>query len=209
MLIGALLTDQLVYAQENKTTVVKLLLNLLQGRTDKEERTSSSGPRCNFRPDFLITSGSDCRTKIQNLGVYGVAIVVDSLIVNLSYLFNSPYGAPFLLLGLEIIQQHTPLLTLLTPIPHHHTTAVDNLPRIALPVKYTQSSPFPQLFSVRHFDQRNFVFGAERDDEFLVCFFFATFVQDAHMCLAAVKGFGRFTKAPGETVVDEGKFEDT
>ena len=42
-----------------------------------------------------------------------------------------------LLLGLEVVQQHTALLTLLTPVPYDHATAVDHLPRIAFSIKHT------------------------------------------------------------------------
>ncbi len=52
------------------------------------------------------------------------------------------------------------------------------------------------------------MFGAERDDEFFVCFFLTSFVQNAHMCLATIESFGGFAKAASETIVDEGKFED-
>jgi hypothetical protein len=52
------------------------------------------------------------------------------------------------------------------------------------------------------------VFRAKGDNEFLVCFFFAAFVQDTHVCLAAVKGLASFSQATGETVMDEGEFED-
>jgi hypothetical protein len=113
------------------------------------------------------------------------------------------------LLCLEIVQQHTSLLTFLTPIPYNYTTAVDDLSRVALSIKYAESSPFSQLFSVRYFDQGDLVFGAQCNDKFLVCFFLATFVQDAHMCLAAIKCFGGFAKTTGETIVNKSKFEDT
>lgn len=120
-----------------------------------------------------------------------------------------PQQPPLLLLTLEIIQQHTPLLTLLTPIPHDHTRAVDHLPRIPLSIQHTQTRPLAQLLAVRHLDERDLVLRAQRNDELLVRFFFAGFVEDAHVCLAAVEGFGGFAEAACETVVDEGDFEDS
>ncbi len=120
-----------------------------------------------------------------------------------------PQEPPLLLLTLEIIQQHTPLLTLLTPVPHDHTRAVDHLPRIPFTIQYTQTRPLAQLLAVRHLDERDFVLRAQRDDEFLVGFFFAGFVEDAHVRLAAVEGFGGFAEATRKTVVDEGDFEDS
>ncbi len=50
---------------------------------------------------------------------------------------------------------------------------------------------------------------AEGDDELLVGFFFAGFVEDTHVGLTAVEGFGGFAQAAGEAVVDEGEFEDS
>ena len=114
-----------------------------------------------------------------------------------------------LLLTLEIIQQHTPLLTLLAPIPHHHTTAINHLPRIPLAIQHTQTRPLAQLLPIRHLDEWDFVLRAQGDDELFVGFFFAGFVQHAHVCLAAVEGFGGFAEAAGETVVDEGDFQDS
>src|SRR5271156_2818577 len=113
------------------------------------------------------------------------------------------------LLGLEIVQQHVPLLALFAPVPHNHATAIDNFSSIALTIKHAQPSPLAQHLSVRHLDERNLVFRAKGDDEFLVCFFFTAFVQDTHVCLAAVKGLAGFPQATGEAVVDKGEFEDT
>ena len=110
---------------------------------------------------------------------------------------------------MEIVQQHVPFLALLTPVPHNHAAAVDNFSGVAFPVKYAQPSPFAELLSVRHFDKRNLVFGAEGDDEFLVGFFFTAFIEDAHVCLAAIECFAGFAETTGETVVDEGKLEYT
>lgn len=114
-----------------------------------------------------------------------------------------------LLLRLEIIQQHIPFLTLLTPVPDNHATAVDDLSCISFAIKHAKPSPLPKHLSVRHLDKRDLMFRAEGDDEFLVRFFFAAFVQDAHVCLAPVESFARFAEAPGKPVVDECEFEDT
>ena len=122
---------------------------------------------------------------------------------------SSPAASLALLLTLEIIQQHTPLLALLTPVPHDHTRAIDHLPRISLSVQNTQTRPLTQLLAVRHFDQRDLVLRAQRNDEFLVRLFFAGFVEDAHVCLATVEGFGGFAEAAREAVVNEGDFEDS
>jgi hypothetical protein len=109
---------------------------------------------------------------------------------------------------LEIVQQHVPLLTLLTPVPHNHATAVDNFSSIALTIEHAQPSPLAQHLSVRHLDEGNLVFRAKGDNEFLVCFFLAAFVQDTHMCLATVKGLASFPQATRETIMDKGEFED-
>jgi hypothetical protein len=114
-----------------------------------------------------------------------------------------------LLLTREVIQQHTPLLTLLTPILDNHTTTIHDLPRIPLSIQHTQSRPLAQLLPIRHLDEGDLVLRAQSDDEFLVGFLLAGFVEDAHVCLAAVEGFGGFAEAAGEAVVDEGDFEDS
>jgi hypothetical protein len=46
------------------------------------------------------------------------------------------------------------------------------------------------------------VLRAQRNDEFLVRFLLAGFVENAHVGLAAVEGFAGFTEAAGEAVVD-------
>ena len=114
---------------------------------------------------------------------------------------SSPLTAS-LLLTLEIIQQHTPLLALLAPVSHHNTAAINHLPRVPLSIQHAQTRPLAQLLSIRHFDEGDLVLGAQCDDEFLVRFFFAGFVEDAHVRLAAVEGFGGFAEAARQTVVD-------
>ena len=112
------------------------------------------------------------------------------------------------LLGLEIVQQHVPLLALLAPIPNDDAAAVDNLSGISLAVEHAQAGPLAQHLSIRHLNQGDLVFRAKSNDEFLVGFFFTRFVEDAHVCLTAIEGFAGFTEATSETVVDEGEFED-
>lgn len=114
-----------------------------------------------------------------------------------------------LLLTLEVVQQHTPLLRLLTPIPDNNAGAVDHLSCISLSIQHTQTSPFAQHLSIRHLDKRDFVLGAQGNDEFLVCFLFAGLVEDAHVGLAAVEGLAGFAEATCETVVDQGDLEDS
>jgi hypothetical protein len=114
-----------------------------------------------------------------------------------------------LLLALEVVQQDTALLALLTPILDNHTAAVDNLARIALTVQDTQTSPLAKLLAVGHLDERDLVLGAQGNDELLVRFFFASLVEDAHVRLAAIEGLGGFAEAAGQAVVDEGDLEDT
>jgi hypothetical protein len=123
-------------------------------------------------------------------------------------LLSSHLSTP-LLLRLEVVQQHISLLALLTPVPDNDAAAVDDLASIALTVQYAQASPLAEHLSVRHLDERDLVFGAQRDDQFLVGLLFATFIQDAHVGLSAVEGFGCFTQAAGETVVDECEAKDT
>lgn len=53
------------------------------------------------------------------------------------------------------------------------------------------------------------MFGTKSDDELLVCFLFAGFVEDTHVCLATIEGFGGFAKTTSESIVDESDFEDS
>ena len=98
-------------------------------------------------------------------GIHEISIVVDPLplhalisllrplVANLDHCsISHPHPHADLLLRLEIIQQNASLLALLTPIPHNHTTAVDNFSRITLSIEHAQASPFSQLFSIRYFD---------------------------------------------------------
>lgn len=50
---------------------------------------------------------------------------------------------------------------------------------------------------------------AQGDDEFLVGLLLASLVEDTHVCLATIESLGCFAQAAGETIVDEGEFEDT
>lgn len=124
---------------------------------------------------------------------------------------QSPTATPqqTLLLTLEVVQQHTSLLALLTPVLDNDARAVDNLACIALAVQDTQTGPLAQLLAVGHLDEGDLVLGAQRDDQLLVRFFFTGLVEHAHVCLAAVEGFGRLAEAAGEAIVDESDFEDT
>jgi hypothetical protein len=114
-----------------------------------------------------------------------------------------------LLLGLEVVQQHITLLALFTPIPNNNAAAVDDLSGISLAVEHAQTGPLAQHLSIGDLDQGDLVLRAQRDDEFLIRFLFAGFVQDAHVGLATVEGFGGFAQATGKTVVDEGELEDS
>jgi hypothetical protein len=116
---------------------------------------------------------------------------------------------PPLLLSLEVVQQHVPLLALLTPIADNHAAAVDDLAGIPLTIQHAESSPFAEHLSIRHLDERDFVFGAQSNDELLVGFLLTSFVQNAHVGLSAVEGFGGFAQAAGETIVNESETEDT
>jgi hypothetical protein len=53
------------------------------------------------------------------------------------------------------------------------------------------------------------VFGAERNNELLVCLLLACLVQDAHVCLATVEGLGGLAQTAGKSVVDESELENT
>lgn len=55
--------------------------------------------------------------------------------------------------------------------------------------RLTQTGPLSQLLSVWHLDQWDLVFRAQGNDKLLVCLFFASFVKNAHVCLAAIEGF--------------------
>lgn len=113
-----------------------------------------------------------------------------------------PPTLPRLLLSLEVVQQHVPLLALLTPIADNNAAAVDNLASISLTIEYAEASPFTEHLSIRHLDERDLVFRAQCDDELLVGLLFASFVENAHVGLSAIEGFGGFAQTAGETVVD-------
>lgn len=49
---------------------------------------------------------------------------------------------------------------------------------------------------------------AQRHHQLLIRLLFAVLVQHAHVRLAAVERLGGFAETAGETVVDEGEFED-
>ena len=70
----------------------------------------------------------------------------------------------------------------------------------------TKSSPLSKLLSIWNLDQGDLVLGAESDDELLVGFLLAGFVQDTHVGLATVEGFAGFAETTGKTIVNEGKF---
>lgn len=114
-----------------------------------------------------------------------------------------------LVLGLEVVQQNTALLALLTPVTHDDARAVDHLPGVALAVEHAQTGPLAQHLSVRHLDQGDLVFRAQRDDQLLVRLLLARLVEHAHVRLASVERLGRLAQTAGETVVDQGDAEDT
>lgn len=99
-----------------------------------------------------------------------------------------------LLLTLEVVQQHTSLLALLTPVPNNNAAAVDDLSCITLSIQHAETSPFAEHLAIRDLDQRDLVLGAQGNDKFLVCFFLAGFVEDAHVGLATIEGFACFTE---------------
>lgn len=75
--------------------------------------------------------------------------------------------------------------------------------------KHTKTSPLAQLLSVRNLNKGDLVFRAQCLNKLLVWLLLAVLVQHTHVRLATIKGLGGFTKATGETVVDECVFEDT
>ena len=102
-----------------------------------------------------------------------------------------------LLLSLEVVQQDIPLLALLTPIANDNATAVNNLASISFTVQHAETSPFAEHLSIGHLDERDLVFRAEGDDQLLVGLLFASFVENAHVGLSAIEGFGCFAQAAG------------
>jgi len=100
-------------------------------------------------------------------------------------------------------------LALLAPISNHDAGAVDNLAGISLAVEDAETGPLAEELSIRHLDERDLVLRAQSDDELLVGLLLASLVQDTHVCLATIEGFGCLAQASGETIVDEGEFEDT
>lgn len=141
-----------------------------------------------FRSSFTVLGSSHCRSPptqySSTTSLFQVRISCRSL------------------LRLEVVQQHVSFLALLTPVADNHARAVDNLSRVSFSVENAQSSPLAQHLSIWNLNERDLVLGAEGNDKFLVCFFLAAFVQDAHVCLAAIEGFAGFTEAARETVVD-------
>src|SRR5262249_9209826 len=105
-----------------------------------------------------------------------------------------------LLLGLEVVQQYISLLRLLTPVSNNDARAVDDLPGVAFAVQHAEASPLAEHLSVGHLDERDLVLGAQGNDEFLVGFLLARFVEHAHVRLASVEGFRGFTQAAGQAV---------
>lgn len=160
-----------------------------------------------------IAAPFDLRSFASRLTTVGISRLFDILTLSNGLpppMHAAPPFSPCLsLLRLEIIQQHVPLLALLAPVPHNDTAAVDDLARIALAIQHAQARPLAQHLAVGHLDERDLMFGAQRDDELLVRLFLAAFVQDAHVSLAAVKGFGRFAETARKAIVDEGELEDT
>jgi hypothetical protein len=114
-----------------------------------------------------------------------------------------------LLLALEVVQQNASLLALLAPVLDDDAGAVDDLASIALTIQDAQAGPFAELLSIGNLDQRDLVLGAQRNNELLVGFFFAGFVEDAHVRLTTIESLGGFAQAAGKTIVDEGDLEDT
>jgi len=74
---------------------------------------------------------------------------------------SSPAPPPMLclLLRLEVIQQHIPFLAFLAPISHNNAAAVDDFSGISFPVEDAEAGPLTEQLSIRHFDERDFVFG--------------------------------------------------
>lgn len=120
-----------------------------------------------------------------------------------------PPPSLFLLFSLEVVQEDVALLALLAPISNHDAGAVDNLAGISLAVEDAETGPLAEELSIRHLDERDLVLRAQSDDELLVGLLLASLVQDTHVCLATIEGFGCLAQASGETIVDEGEFEDT
>ena len=50
---------------------------------------------------------------------------------------------------------------------------------------------------------------AKGNHELLVCLLLAVLVEDTHVCLATVKSLASLTQTAGESVVNEGKLENT
>jgi hypothetical protein len=65
------------------------------------------------------------------------------------------------------------------------------------------------LLSIRYLDQGDLVLRAQRNHQLLVCFFFASFVQNAHVSLTSVQSLGCFSETACETVVHECELQDT
>lgn len=97
-------------------------------------------------------------------------------------------------------------MRLLTPITDNNARAVNDLAGVTLTVQNAETGPFAQHLSVGDLDQGDLVLGAKSDDEFLVGFLLAGFVQDTHVGLATVEGFAGFAETTGKTIVNEGKF---
>ena len=133
------------------------------------------------------------------------------------------------MLGLEVVEENGTLLALLTPVLDDDARAVDDLACVTLTVQnacephvsnefpsskfsqtlLTKTSPLAELLAIGNLDQRNFMLGAQSDDQLLVGLLLARLVQDAHVRLSPVQGLRSLAQTTGKTIVHQSKLQHT
>lgn len=109
---------------------------------------------------------------------------------------------------LEVIQENMETLALYTVVLHDNTGATNDLAGVTLPVDLAKTRPLTELLVVGNLDQVDLVLSAQRLDELEVLGGVARLDEDTQMGLALVESLGALAETTGETVVDEGVFQD-
>lgn len=109
---------------------------------------------------------------------------------------------------LEIVQEYVHPLGLATVLLNNNTAAADDLSRVALAINLAQTGPGAEDLGVTDLDQVDLVLSAEGLNELDVLGLSACLDEDAQVGLALVQGLGALAETAGETVVNEGVFQD-
>jgi hypothetical protein len=65
------------------------------------------------------------------------------------------------------------------------------------------------LLAIGNLDKRDFVLGAQGNNQLLVGLLLAGLVEDTHVCLASIKSLGGLTETSGKAVVHKGELQNT